>query len=811
MATNTQHISALMTDLDAERSVLPPSTSTGRRMEHSSTNEVMGSPLPPQRGGNIRIVRQQEPTSRTRQSRLAPANFDNDRCSGNATCRSSSLSRRSRDTLPNETVDYQFSRSQELLQQMHLCSQDLTPPYPTELSLSGSPSSRDSTHMGQGHVHRGRSELFEVPRVERLERYEPTEYHVRTPVGRRFVTRHVDLPWQEMGVTPRGSIPVKNRKFAETHGHRASSSVCFTISDSVSGPFADESRASDSGTGTATSSSSSAADDIIIDVNDMAESDSTIHGLSKNVRDLPLASRSSAAIFTEAQIGLERLLLDLEFLEEDDNIPDHLSATSGSGSETSTENFEAQDPCDGHEQRSCSGDREAGNQQPSSDHTGAPGQEHQTSSHKRQRLDDDPEDLSRAILKARRKAPASTREQMLICCFRGDPQNPCLGTDRSIGEVIDRLASCHHIYICKTCYALLVENSSGGNVHPTGVDCIEHCLSPRCLEDSTTADSQVHRFNAKTCGTKTTRSRPEDRESIFRYIFRLVNSAKEIPDNVFTMEKNVHTGMKSRQRRHAPTRDELLSRAQELTEQFEELRRRDSASTKEIQVLTREVETGRTKITSLEEKVQRLQDIITDTLRPSALSDEHWRRSIHQRVKSDAPDALENASTNSQTLQTPHGSLRDSQGSGTGHYESCQDPGLVSSSNDIVGYRCSRKVLGKRPAIYPTSGSKLDGLTFPDRTATRDDINHATMTAPSGLTTASADFPATALSEHLPGPYRQWHQDTPSGGLGFQSDLIDTIEMQYGGAKAVTSSSGSLQNQEPWTEEMWDEYIGNSI
>lgn len=91
-----------------------------------------------------------------------------------------------------------------------------------------------------------------------------------------------------------------------------------------------------------------------------------------------------------------------------------------------------------------------------------------------------------------------------------------------------------------------------------------------------------------------------------------------------------------------------------------------------------------------------------------------------------------------------------------------------------------------------------------------DDIDHTTTIAFSG-TTASAG-PATAMPEHLPGLHRQWYQDTPSGGLGLSRDLMDTTEVQSNGARAISPSFETLQDQEDaWTEDMWDEYFGGPM
>jgi hypothetical protein len=438
--------------------------------------------------------------------------------------------------------------------------------------------------------------------------------------------------------------------------------VGYATSVDVSG---NQDRQNNSRSGSTITSLSSAADDITLGNKTPDRSQLTMNGLLETADYLPLSSQTSEAIFRDAQIRLERLLLDLQNFDGDTEVDQ--SVTSGNDLESYTPvisgvTSEPEDDCDEGQDQPCprkgrqGGSREASDSTPPG--TGAGNQHHDGSSRKRQRVDNDSEDRSRAIVKTKREKPGSDREQMLICCFRNDSQTPCLGTDKSICEVIDRLATSHQTFVCKTCYVLLVKSDSGENAHPDGIDCVAHCLSPRCLRDLTATACQKHRFNAKSCGTKTRRPRPEDREIIYHYIFQLVHPTRDVPANVFTTGKTPHLGMVPRQGNRKPTRDELESQFWELSEQFEELRKRDSASTKQNEVLTHNLETERTNNTNLEEKMQRLEDIIADAIRPGALNDDHWRRSILQRVKRDAPDVLGNAPTHP---QIPPESLHDSQ------------------------------------------------------------------------------------------------------------------------------------------------------
>jgi hypothetical protein len=591
--------------------------------------------------------------------------------------------------------------------------------------------------------------------------------------------------------------------------------------------------ANDSGSGTVASSPSMQTGDIIIDNETSEESHLVAYDLSGNADDLLLSSRPSTAIFNEAQLRLERLLLDLQFL--DDDTENDLSVASGddldscnSTLELSSESLGVEDVCDEGESEPCRGEEENhdGNRKASKSvqpETGTAKQEYDGSSRKRQRIDSDDEDRTRAILKTEQKKPGSQKEQMLICCFRGDSQGPCLGTDKSICGVIERLATSHHIFICNRCYLLLTESDSGGTVHPDGVGCFEHCLSPRCAGDPSTNVGQRHLFNARSCGTKTRRPRPEDRESIFRYIFNLVHPTEKVPADVFTTGRAPHLGMKPRQRRQGPTRDELFTQAQELVEQFEELRKRDAAKEIKIDVLTRDAEKKQTKITHLEGQVVRLQNIIADMLQPVALSDEHWHRSIRKRVESDAPGALDDASAPSQHLQTPPRSLPGSrdpstmpppnQTGTTGQHRPSQDASLqlraIPPDPDIFTLPDDPYFYSDRNDATTVSLSKTLGSIPSEQT--RDDTNSwlpalpphayvydATTNSPSGPTIGTVT--ESDIQPDIQGLDCQSRRETQSYGGGYPWYPDD---MQYDAD--TFPLSGSLQDQ-ALAEVNWDDF-----
>jgi hypothetical protein len=602
-------------------------------------------------------------------------------------------------------------------------------------------------------------------------------------------------------------------------------------SPASSGTPADGNRGNGSGIGTA-GNPSSAGDDTVMDENGSQGSGPAADALSENAGYLPLSSRTSAAIFRGAQTGLERLFVDLQSFDDGDT-KDDLVVTSGSDSEShhstplsSSEVSEPEDTGDGDGNGSRPKGSQAGSQAASggtSQGTGADDQEHSVSSRKRQRVEDGSDDYSRTTAKTKRKKPVSDKEQRLVCCFRDDSLTPCSGTDKSICEVIERLATSHNTFICKTYYTSLTESDSGEKVHPAGVDCIEQCLSPRCLEGRLTTVDQKHRFDTKSCGTKTGRPRPEDRESIYRYIFKLVHPAKEVPADVFTTEKTPHWDMIPRQGNRKATRDELESRVRKLSEELDELSKRDSASTRQIDVLTRNLETERTNNAYLAEKMQRLRDIIADSIRPGALNDDHRRRSILQRVKVDAPSALDvfgRLPAHVQTLQTPPESLHNTcsqkshtlptldEAGLTGQDQLSRDSNLQLPSNNTARHQASSSIPdGDFLArfVLPeymrhSMPNRSPGPSYDDHRFMRGTILHP----PYGPFVANTT--ESTPPQDLSGSLGQWRQDTPSGGvLGFSDFSINT-DVQNGARTVLPPPIAS--EEQAWTEDMWDGYLG---
>jgi hypothetical protein len=584
-----------------------------------------------------------------------------------------------------------------------------------------------------GHAsHRDRSETYEPePRLRGPRLIKRTDDRVQSDSPRNSDPQEeangVQPSRQGVEVAPaarqRSSTPVEAVLSAEQHGHE-----CDLMSLSTT------------------------TDDTRID--DEEDSGLVANSLSENVVDLPLASRTSAAIFTEAQSRLERLLLDLQSFEDDYRDKQSISDAACSAV------LEAEDPCDGHENGAQS--RQASGSTVSLTDTG--GREHHRSGRKRQRSENGNEEHSRATTRTTHKKPASSSKQMLICCFRDDPQAPCLGTDEYICDVISMLDKHHGIHVCNKCYVLL-ESVSGNIVHPSG-DCVKHCLSPDCTGNSTPAIGQRHRHVEHSCPT---RSKPCDRESIHRYIYGLVHPTHEQPDSVFTTGKEPHLGMRPRQGTRGPSRDELVQQARELTVQLEELRKRDSASIRQLELLTRDLETERRTNTISAEKIQRLQEIISDAIRPGALSDEHWRRSILQRIKMDAPGALPAHAPATQALQHPLESLPSRQDlnmvpspSGvrtTGQNQTFRDVNLQSPSNDAASCPFPSKAQGKKRLEPDTPHKYGDATAIP----------------PPGAT-ASTDS-VIPMSEFYQNPNMLWRdlrQDTPNGGLGFSNYPMNT-------------------------------------
>ena len=435
-------------------------------------------------------------------------------------------------------------------------------------------------------------------------------------------------------------VPVEADTSIEATEHGADAGPSASPLAVISRHPSDEDREKVGGSGSAACFPSSTAIVTVVDNGDSGRSGSILDGLSgKCEEDLPISSRSLATIFEEAQMRLERLLLDLHAFDDDNehdrpvangDEPDTCHSTLDSSSETS----DPEDACDESQSKPSPGERRQAESRGTSDTTspgtGAGEQARDGLHRKRQRIGSDNDDHSRAIAKTKPKKTKPDKEQLLICCYRDEPddvhQTTCPGTDKTIGDVIDTLGTFHRTFICGKCYVRL-ETGSGRKRHPDGVeDCVDYCLSPRCPRDS---HSQRHPFT-ESCGTKNNRSRPEDRESILRYIFSLVHSTIATPANVFATGKAPHSGQKPRQSTRGSTRDELILRVEKELEELDKLQKRDSAQTAEIEGLRRDDETNQARILSLEvevprleEKLKRVQGIVADTVRPGVLGDGH--------------------------------------------------------------------------------------------------------------------------------------------------------------------------------------------
>ena len=591
-----------------------------------------------------------------------------------------------------------------------------------------------------------------------------------------------------------------------------------------------EDRQNDSGSSTAANPASTAIDDTAMEEDDLQDSVSSANGLSGNAEEMPLPSQRSAAIFKEAQMRIERLLVDLQYFEDDTE--DDLSAASGenpesyrSSSPLSSKNSGSEVTGDGHEFRTCPGGGAAGSKRPSGNNSLVPGAGDQEqgyhgpgSGHKKRRIDNDNdnEDRSRPIVKTTYKKPASGNQRRLVCCLRHDPKDPCAGTDEHISDVLRTLARFHKIHICKKCWVLLETNEFGNIVHPT--DCVVHCLSPRCHESErepsvTPIIGQRHLFDQDLCKSNTTRPRPGDRELIYRFIFGLVHPnilPHEQPANVLSPNEEPHVGMKSRQGKSRPTRDELVTEVQGLKKELEELHKLDLDRTEEVNVLGRKLTKEQTTNTHLGEQNKRLQDIIVDALQPDSIVNDALRLSLRRRFGREAPEALDMiqgiscATAPSLSLQTPPGSLPGSQPSTvpTPNYtgiatqgQSSREISLQAPSNDAAGHPSSSRARGKRAAQDIVPGPNLSGLVFSNdaRTGTG---RYATAIPPSQMITHTG--PATIPSQHHPALAEQWPQNPPSGAFNLPNSQPNINP--YEGYLPLEA----LQNQ-AWTTDDLDE------
>jgi hypothetical protein len=458
-----------------------------------------------------------------------------------------------------------------------------------------------------------------------------------------------------------------------------------------SGTPAEECDANDEVGSTVANSVSSTCEGTVIDENESPASGLVVVGHSENAVDSPPASKTLAVMFNEAQSGLERLFVDLKSFRDD--VREDLSVTGSDPSEI----FEAEDPCDGQ-------GKEAGNRQTPgsiSQATGTGDQAPHGSGRKRQRSETYNDDESRTIVDTTQQEPTSGSEQMrLKCCHKN-----CSGTDDQICGVIKSLSSHkeHKIHICKTCFVRLPDESPD-NVHRS-LDCVKHCLSTTCNGNPTPDIDQRHRFVPGVCISRSMKR--GDIEDNYRYIFSLVHPNPEThpqPDNVFTTEKENHTGVNSRRRTRGLNKQELLARSDALTAQanasaalVEELRKEVAANTTQTRVLISELAAERTTTTYLWKMVKRLQTIADEALQLDTVGNQKSLFNLRRRAEMEKSDALDFAQALSQALPTPPGSLRASQRSSA--LSTPNDSGMAGQ------YQPSRNVSQQHHHNYDASES----------------------------------------------------------------------------------------------------------
>jgi len=366
---------------------------------------------------------------------------------------------------------------------------------------------------------------------------------------------------------------------------------------------------------------------------------------------------ATPAIFAEIKTSLDRLRLDLQYLGDGDE--DSLSEVSSFDCEpwlTSQYSSVNGHPSDEGDRGYDSAAEPPGAQSGQNDPTSpaqkiVPGdRDHQGLSRKRRRTDGSGEDRCQPTLKQSQKRARPGVNERLICCFKDDLHDPCPGTDKTISDIVRTLAKFHNIHICRNCWVLLVRDDSGRALHPSD-DCVNHCLSPRCLgekaRDTTPPTDHRHLFVPSRCGTQSSRSRPEDLEAIYRFIFSLVQPASQQPTHVFATEVRPHVGMIARQGRRKPGRDVLTVEVEELGRQLEELRQQHVTEVDLINRLKRDIQDAQEKTNRLDEKnstlqarMRRIVAILGDAMRIGVYYDEHSHRSLVGRITEDAPDAL---------------------------------------------------------------------------------------------------------------------------------------------------------------------------
>lgn len=257
-------------------------------------------------------------------------------------------------------------------------------------------------------------------------------------------------------------------------------------------------------------------------------------------------------------------------------------------------------------------------------------------------------DLSVAPSK-KRSSDSKLAVQRFICCFQSGPGQKCSGTDETISEVIKSLSHFHDTHICDRCWTLKSRNEHDALVH--GVTCDDYCLSPKCRDAIPTIGDR-HKFRQNTCGRRTSRVGPQDREAVFRFIFRLVHPTIDMPDTVFAHQRTSHmneTARQFRRRLRKPSREELTAMLDNLAAKLDE----SHASSVQIRELERRLALAGTNIRDLERQNGEIIALLSDALRTGTFHDQHSHNSLLRRVDRAAPSALEPLSQR-QTAQQSH-------------------------------------------------------------------------------------------------------------------------------------------------------------
>lgn len=274
------------------------------------------------------------------------------------------------------------------------------------------------------------------------------------------------------------------------------------------------------------------------------------------------------------------------------------------------------------------------------------------------------DDDTRALVTVSEKRSKATSKRF-ICCFQNGPGRKCSGTDETISEVIKKLSDWHDTHVCDHCWVLKVKDKQSGRfVHPDNEEmCQDYCLSPQCHSASPNI-AHRHKFDQRTCGTKTSRVRPGDSEAVFRFIFQLVHPALQAPLIVFTDEYKLHLDAVPRQCRRKPNFEEVTAAANDLRQDLQELGRRlkaevDEKKRLELEVaeLKRRTEKHDEKIANSEARTRRIIAILGDALRTGRFPDQAGHFSLLERTQEDAPSAL---NFRTQALLTPTASNNSS-------------------------------------------------------------------------------------------------------------------------------------------------------